>query len=81
MTYKARLKIVPDASPKADGDWIEVECDDKFVEILKTARSFNTTVELFASRIPLEYHVVQIDLKCIMELRAATITLRFVDDE
>lgn len=80
MAYKARLKIVPDVSPNAYGGWIDVECDDEFVEMIKAARSFGKTVELFASHVPLEYHVVQIDLKCIMELRAATKTLKFADE-
>lgn len=39
MGYKARLKVVPNDEPNADGDWIEVACDDALVEKIKVARS------------------------------------------
>jgi len=81
MTYKAKLKVVPNETPNADGHWIDVVCDDELVEMIKAARSFNTMVELFKSLIPLGHHIVQTDLKCILELRPATKTLRFEDDQ
>lgn len=80
MSYKARLKVVPDDEPNADGDWIEVACDDELVEKIKVARSFNETLELFKHHRPEDYHIVQVDLKCILELRAATKTMRFEDE-
>jgi hypothetical protein len=79
MAYKVRLKIVPNADPNADGVWVEVECDDKLIERIKAARSFFSVTELFVSHISPDCHIVRVDLKCILELRSGSKTLRFED--
>lgn len=53
-----RLKIVPDAEPNADGEWIDVGTAQ-----LRRDVSFSATVEHFADKIPAGMHVVAVDAK------------------
>ena len=88
MTYKAQLRVVPNDVPnwvvpndvpKYIGKWIDVACDDAMVERIKASTSWVETIGLFKNYVPLGHKVLQIDLKCVMELRPSTKTLRFED--
>lgn len=80
MAYKAKLNVVPNDEPKSEGDWLEVFCDEDRTEKLKTLTAWNDAVDLFKDDVPDNHHLVQVDLRFVLELRQATRTMRF-DDE
>lgn len=50
----SQIKIVPNATPNADGDWIEIPVD------LKPFRRWRQMDEVVTPHIPQGYHVVQV---------------------
>jgi hypothetical protein len=61
MTIRVNIKVVPNATPNADGEWLTFDLpnDEKTVEVL--ARKFADQADFFAGRCPAGHHIVSID--------------------
>jgi len=80
MAYTARIRTVPDSNPNSEGAWIPVLCDDSMLEKIKTATSWMRMVQLLNEHVEANHHIVQIDLRCVLELRPMTKIMRFEDE-
>lgn len=57
---KVRIKIVPNAHPNADGEWVEVEVSGKDWNVLRTTKSWIVTAGVLKRYTPVNHHPVAI---------------------
>lgn len=57
MTQSSQIKIVPDAEPNADGEWIEIAVD------LRHVRRWVNIAAIVAPYVPAGFHIVAVDCR------------------
>lgn len=65
--YIAQVKVVSDKSP--DGEWLIITYNKDVLEKLHHSTSWIQTVELFKPLVSKNDSIIQINLKCTMELK------------
>lgn len=76
--YTAKIKVVSKAAPNEEGKWLDITYSQNSLEKLNVSTSWNQTVDIFKPLVPDDYHIVQINISCEMELQESHKLLRIV---